>query len=44
LTSADAAKWNRRAPLAAALDGRPAALDGEIVFYNEASQIDFGLL
>jgi hypothetical protein len=31
-------------PWSAALDGRPAALDGEIVFYNEASQIDFGLL
>jgi bifunctional non-homologous end joining protein LigD len=30
--------------LAPALDGRPAVLDGEIVVYNEAGQIDFGLL
>ncbi|MEV6639382.1 hypothetical protein [Amycolatopsis sp. NPDC051371] len=30
--------------LAPALDGQPAVLDGEIVVYNEAGQIDFGLL
>jgi bifunctional non-homologous end joining protein LigD len=30
--------------LAEALDGRSAVLDGEIVVYNEAGQIDFGLL
>lgn len=30
--------------LAAALEGRAAVLDGEIVVYNEARQIDFGLL
>ncbi len=30
--------------LAPALDGRPAVLDGEIVVYNDAGQIDFGLL
>jgi bifunctional non-homologous end joining protein LigD len=30
--------------LTPALDGRPAVLDGEIVVYNEAGQIDFGLL
>jgi bifunctional non-homologous end joining protein LigD len=30
--------------LAPALDGRAAVLDGEIVVYNEAGQIDFGLL
>ncbi|WP_414937910.1 DNA ligase D [Amycolatopsis sp. cmx-11-51] len=30
--------------LAETLDGRPAVLDGEIVVYNEAGQIDFGAL
>jgi len=30
--------------LAPALDGRAAVLDGEIVVYNDAGQIDFGLL
>ncbi|MFJ7218899.1 DNA ligase D [Amycolatopsis sp. NPDC098790] len=30
--------------LAPALDGRAAVLDGEIVVYNEAGQIDFGFL
>ncbi|MGV9362051.1 ATP-dependent DNA ligase [Amycolatopsis sp. NPDC003731] len=29
---------------APALDGRPAVIDGEIVVYNKAGQIDFGLL
>jgi len=30
--------------LTPALDGQPAVVDGEIVVYNEAGQIDFGLL
>lgn len=30
--------------LAPALDGQPAVLDGEIVVYNDAEQIDFGLM
>ncbi len=32
------------ADLAGALDGRAAVLDGEIVVYNDAGQIDFGLV
>jgi bifunctional non-homologous end joining protein LigD len=30
--------------LGPALDGRAAVLDGEIVAYNQAGQVDFGLL